>query len=152
MSTHTATIEWSRGSQPFLDNKYSRAHAWRFDGGALIEASSSPAVVPQPFSNPTGVDPEEAYVAALSSCHMLWFLGLAAAEGYCVDSYRDDAVGHMERNAAGQQWISRIDLHPRVLFSGSRCPDAKALAHLHHEAHARCFIANSVRTEVTVAG
>ena len=150
MSTHTATVEWSRGSQPFLDRKYSRAHVWKFDGGALVEASSSPHVVREPFSVAANVDPEEAFVAALSSCHMLGFLSIAAAAGYCVDSYRDEAAGHMTRNAAGHEWISRVELQPRVVFSGSKRPEAAALAHMHHEAHASCFIANSVRTEVVV--
>ena len=150
MSTHTATVEWSRGSQPFLDRKYSRAHVWKFDGGALVEASSSPHVVREPFSVAANVDPEEAFVAALSSCHMLGFLSIAAAAGYCVDSYRDEAAGHMTRNAAGHEWISRVELQPRVVFSGSKRPEAAALAHMHHEAHASCFIANSVRTEVVL--
>ncbi len=150
MSAHTATVEWSRGAQPFLDNKYSRAHVWAFDGGALIRASSSPHVVREPLSVPALVDPEEAYVAALSSCHMLWFLSIAAAEGYCVDSYRDEAVGHMTRNEAGQHWFSRVELQPRIIFSGAKLPDAAALARMHHLAHEKCFLANSVRTEIVV--
>lgn len=150
MPTHQARIEWNRGLQPFLDRKYSRAHLWKFDGGARIEASSSPHVVPEPFSVAANVDPEEAFVAALSSCHMLWFLGIAAAAGYCVDSYQDEAVGQMAHNDTGHEWISRVELHPRVAFSGSKHPDAAALAHMHHEAHESCFIANSVRTEIII--
>ena len=150
MSQHSATIEWSRGSQPFTDGRYSRAHRWSFDGGAVVAASSSPHVVREPFSVAANVDPEEAYVAALSSCHMLWFLSVAAGEGYCVDAYCDQAVGHMTRAADGRQWIDRVELYPSVAFSGARQPDAEALARLHHRAHASCFLANSVRTEVTV--
>ncbi len=150
MSTHTATVEWSRGAQPFLDHNYSRAHTWAFDGGALIEASSSPQVLREPLSVPAHVDPEEAYVAALSSCHMLWFLSIAAAEGYRVDSYRDEAVGHMTRNETGRHWISRVELQPRIIFSGAKLPDAAAIARMHHSAHEKCFLANSVRTEIVV--
>ncbi len=150
MSQHSVTIEWSRGAQPFTDGRYSRAHHWRFDGGAVIAASSSPHVVREPFSDAANVDPEEAYVAALSSCHMLWFLSVSANEGYCVDSYCDQAVGHMTHTADGRQWIDRVELRPSVAFSGARQPDAADIARLHHRAHASCFIANSVRTEITV--
>lgn len=152
MSTHTATIEWSRGTQLFVDKKYARAHVWKFDGGAVIKASSSPHVVREPLSNPANVDPEEAYVAILSSCHMLWFLSIAAAKGYCIDSYRDEALGHMTRNEAGRAWISRVELRPDIAFSGAILPDATTIARMHHEAHGSCFIANSVRTEIVVRG
>ncbi len=152
MSVHTATIAWARGSASFLDQQYSRAHVWQFDGGAQIDASSSPHVVPAPLSNPAYVDPEEAYIAALSSCHMLWFLSIAAAGGFCVDTYRDQAIGHMSRDERGTLWISRVELQPHIVFSGPKQPDAGMLARMHHEAHANCFIANSVRTEVTVLG
>lgn len=150
MSQHSATIEWSRGAQPFTDGRYSRAHRWRFDGGAVVEASSSPQVVREPFSDAASVDPEEAYVAALSSCHMLWFLSMAAHAGYCVDSYCDVAEGHMTRTADGRQWIDRVELRPNIVFSGAKQPDAAELARLHHLAHGSCFLANSVRTEITV--
>lgn len=150
MASHTATIEWHRGSQPFLDNKYSRAHLWTFDGGARVEASSSPHVVRVPLSNPENVDPEEAYVAALASCHMLWFLSIAGANGFRVDTYRDEAVGYMERNEAGKQWVGRVQLRPRITCSGTRVPDPEELERMHHEAHAECFLANSVRTAISV--
>ena len=150
MTSHTATVEWRRGSQPFLDNKYSRAHVWTFDGGATVEASSSPHVVRVPLSEPANVDPEEAYVAALSSCHMLWFLSIAAGRGFCVDSYRDEAFGHLARNGTGKQWLSRVQLRPRIVFSGPTIPDPAQVQHLHHRAHCECFLANSVRTEVIV--
>ncbi len=150
MASHKATVEWRRGSQPFLDNRYERAHVWTFDGGAKIDASSSPHVVRAPLSNPDLVDPEEAYVAALSSCHMLWFLSIAAANGYRVDTYRDEAIGHMTRNEKGKQWVSRVELRPRIVFSGTRLPEPSDVQRMHHEAHAECFLANSVRTEVSV--
>lgn len=150
MASHTATVEWRRGSEPFLDNRYGRAHVWTFDGGARIDASSSPHVVRAPLSNPDHVDPEEAFVAALSSCHMLWFLSIAAANGYRVDTYRDEAIGHMARNEKGKQWVSRVELRPRIEFSGARLPDPSDVERMHHEAHAECFLANSVRTEVSV--
>lgn len=152
MSVHTATIEWTRGAAPFVDRKYSRTHVWKFDGGVQINASSSPQVVPEPLSDATAVDPEEAYVAALSSCHMLWLLSIAAAEGYCVDAYRDQAIGRMSRNERGELWISHVELQPHIEFSGPKQPDTATLARLHHQAHANCFIANSVRTKITVHG
>lgn len=150
MSTHTGTIVWNRGEQPFVDNRYSRAHTWAFDGGAVVPASSSPQVVRVPMSDPAAVDPEEAFVAALSSCHMLWFLSIAAARGFCVDAYRDTAVGHMREDTDGRLWIAQVDLRPVVAFSGERRPDAAALAELHHEAHEACFLARSVRSRVEV--
>ena len=148
MSTYTAAIRWSRGEQKFTDNRYSRAHLWRFDGGAVVPASSSPAVVPLPMSDAAAVDPEEAFVASLSSCHMLWFLALAAKRGYTVDSYADDASGVMEKNPAGRLAMTSVTLRPLVKFSGAKLPDRAALDALHHAAHAECFIANSVRSEV----
>lgn len=150
MASHSATIEWNRSSQPFLDNRYSRAHAWTFDGGARVDASSSPHVVRVPLSDPANVDPEEAYVAALSSCHMLWFLDIAARRGFCVDTYRDEAIGRMADNDNGKQWVSRVELHPRIAFSGSKIPDPAEVQRMHHEAHAECFLANSVRTEICI--
>jgi organic hydroperoxide reductase OsmC/OhrA len=150
MSLHTATIRWARGDAAFTDRRYSRAHAWHFDGGAVVPASSSPQVVRVPFSDPSAVDPEEAFVASLSSCHMLWFLDLAAQAGWCVDRYEDAAEGLMQRDAAGHDWIARVVLRPRVAFAGERQPDAAALAELHHRAHESCFLARSVRSEVVV--
>jgi organic hydroperoxide reductase OsmC/OhrA len=150
MANHTATVLWQRAEgAKFTDNRYSRSHRWQFDGGADVAASSSPAVVPAPLSDPAGVDPEEAFVASLSSCHMLWFLFYAAKGGFIVDSYRDEAVGHMEKTPEGSQWMSRVVLRPQVAFSGS-APDAAKLAEMHDHAHHACFIANSVKTVVTV--
>jgi organic hydroperoxide reductase OsmC/OhrA len=146
---HTATIEWTRGDAAFLDQKYPRAHRWRFDGGAVVAGSSSPHVVPEPQSDAAAVDPEEAFVAALSSCHMLWFLSIAAKRGYVVDAYEDRAVGTMARVAKGRLGITSVVLRPRVRFHGD-APDAATQAAMHHEAHEACFIANSVRSEVRV--
>lgn len=151
MHRYTAAIHWERGDQPFTDNRYSRAHVWRFDGGAEVRGSSSPLSVKVPLSDPAGVDPEEAFVASLSSCHMLWFLGLAAQVGFRVDRYVDAAEGVMDRNAEGKLAMTVVTLHPVVDFSGERVPSRQELEHLHHRAHEECFIANSVRTEVRVA-
>lgn len=148
MAHYSAEIVWERGSQVFLDQKYSRAHRWRFDGGADIAASSSPSVVPLPMSDAGAVDPEEAFVASLSSCHMLWFLSLAAKAGFVVDSYRDDAVGVMEKNEAGKLAMTRVTLRPAVEFSGRETPARQQIEALHERAHGECFIANSVRTTV----
>jgi organic hydroperoxide reductase OsmC/OhrA len=148
MSQYTATITWERRGAAFTDNRYSRAHAWHFDGGVTVPASASPHVVPLPLSDPAAVDPEEAFVAALSSCHMLWFLSLAAGRGFVVDRYDDPATGVMAKNADGKLAMTVVTLHPRVSFGGAKRPTAEEIAGLHHEAHEKCFIANSVRTEV----
>lgn len=148
MSEHTATVIWQRGDQAFTDNAYSRAHRWRFDGGATIDASASPHVVPLPMSVPEFVDPEEAFVAALASCHMLFFLSLASNRRYVVDSYTDAAIGYMAKREDGRTWMSKVVLEPKVSFAGDRIPTAEELEKLHHRAHDLCFIANSVRTEV----
>jgi len=148
MATHTVNIAWSRGDAPFVDNRYSRAHRWRFDGGAEVAGSSSPHVVPVPMSDASAVDPEEAFVASIASCHMLWFLSLAAAGQWRVDRYEDDAEGVMEKNAEGRMAITRVTLRPAVAFGGERVPDPAELDRLHHQAHERCFIASSVRTEI----
>lgn len=150
MSTYTAEIRWSRGAQKFTDQRYSRAHTWHFDGGTVVPASSSPAVVPLPMSDATAVDPEEAFVASLSSCHLLWFLAIAAKRGYTVDAYADAASGVMEKNPAGKLAMTKVILRPLVVFSGAKIPDRTALEALHHAAHDECFIANSVRTEVHI--
>ena len=147
MSRYSARIEWARGGEPFLDNRYSRRHRWRFDGAEVI-GSSSPDVVPPPMSEPNAVDPEEAFVASLASCHMLWFLSLAARGRFRVDRYVDDAEGLMEKNAEGRLAITRVTLRPAVEFSGEKLPTREELDGLHHEAHERCFIANSVKTDV----
>lgn len=148
MATYGAVVEWQRGDAAFVDQRYSRAHAWRFDGGVEVPASASPAHVPLPMSRADAVDPEEAFVAAISSCHMLWFLALAAKNGFRVDSYVDDAVGTMAKNEDGRMAMTEVLLRPRVVFSGERVPDAAALDALHHAAHDNCYIANSVRTIV----
>ncbi len=150
MSDHTATVEWSRGDQDFAGNRYSRAHDWRFDGGAVVRGSSAPTSVPEPMSDPAAVDPEEALVAALSSCHMLFFLAFAAKGGFTVDSYRDEAVGVLGRDDRGKTSITTITLRPAVAFSGASVPDAAAIDALHHRAHEACYIANSVRAEVMI--
>ncbi len=151
MHRYTAAIRWERGDQPFTDNRYSRAHAWRFDGGAEVRGSSSPLSVKVPLSDPAAVDPEEAFVVSLSSCHMLWFLGLAAKAGFRVDRYVDEAEGVMDRNAEGKLAVTVVTLHPVVDFSGEKLPSRGELEHLHHRAHEECFIANSVRTEVRIS-
>jgi organic hydroperoxide reductase OsmC/OhrA len=148
---YKATVSWKRGSgEPFADGKFSRAHAWRFDGGVTVPASSSPLSVKVPLSRADAVDPEEALVASLSSCHMLTFLYLAYRQGFVVDSYDDDAVGVMTRNDRGRLFISKVALRPRIAFSGARQPSADELGQLHHQAHEECYIANSVLTEVVV--
>ena len=147
MSEYRTEVIWRRGDQDFLDNRYSRRHVWRFDGGAEILASSSPQVVPVPYSDELGVDPEEAFVAALASCHMLWFLSIAARRGYRVDAYRDAATGLMGRDDRGRLAITVVTLRPQVGFDGES-PGPQVLAAMHEEAHEACFIANSVRTEV----
>lgn len=149
MSAHGATIEWMRGDQPFTDKRYSRAHSWTFDGGAVVPGSSSPAGVPVPLSDASAVDPEEAMVASLSSCHMLWFLAFAANAGLVVDSYRDAASGELDKNAAGQRYLARVALRPVTAFSG-RQPDQSELDALHHSAHEHCEMAHSVRAEITI--
>jgi organic hydroperoxide reductase OsmC/OhrA len=145
---HTANISWRRGDAPFTDRRYGRAHTWRFDGGLEVPGSSSPQVVPLPWSDAKAVDPEEAFVAALSSCHMLWFLDIACRAGFVVDAYDDEASGRMGRNAAGKLVVDLVTLRPRAIFGGEARPDASQLARLHHEAHYECFLANSVRSEI----
>jgi organic hydroperoxide reductase OsmC/OhrA len=148
MAEYSATVSWSRGTQDFLDLRYSRAHTWRFDGGVEVRASSSPHVVPLPMSEVQAVDPEEAFVASLSSCHMLWFLSLAAQRGWRVDSYRDNATGVMRNNPAGKLFVAQITLRPLVKLVQGFTPSFAELRELHQAAHAECFIANSVKTEI----
>lgn len=147
MSEFTARVHWQRGDQPFTDKRYSRRHSWQFDGGAEVAGSSSPHSVPLPYSDASAVDPEEAFVASISSCHLLWFLSLAAQAGWCVDDYRDDASGTMARNEQGRLAMTVVTLRPVVSFSGP-APSAEQFAQLHHEAHEQCYIANSVKSEV----
>lgn len=149
---YTANIEWKRNGQAFTDKRYSREHTWRFDGGAVVMASSSPAAVPPPLSNPAGVDPEEAVVAAAASCHMMWFLALAANEGFIVDSYRDEPRGVMERPAGGEPWLARIEMRPRVEWSGPNLPTPEQVSRLHEIAHKKCYIANSLKSDVRILG
>jgi organic hydroperoxide reductase OsmC/OhrA len=148
MSTYTATIRWERGDQPFTDNRYSRGHTWLFDGGVEVPGSSSPHSVPLPYSQANAVDPEEAFVASLSSCHMLWFLSIAAKRGFCVNSYVDNAEGVMAKNASGKFAMTRVTLRPMVVFVGNPLPAISDIESMHHKAHAECFIANSVKTDV----
>ena len=144
----SAEVSWHRGSQPFVDNRYSRQHRWKFDGGIELPASSSPSLVPLPMSVEAAVDPEEAFVASLSSCHMLWFLSLAAKRGFCVDRYTDRAEGVMGKNPDGRIAILKVTLRPEVSFSGGFSPSATDHELLHREANEQCFIASSVKTEV----
>ena len=148
MHTYSASIHWARGDQPFVDKRYSRRHELRFDGGAVVPGSSSPLSVRVPYSDPSAVDPEEAFVASLSSCHMLWFLSLAADRGFCIDRYTDQAEGVMDTNAAGRMAMTVVVLRPEVVFSGERTPSADEITDLHHQAHEACYIANSVLTHV----
>lgn len=149
MSAHHTTIEWLRGDQPFLDKRYSRAHLWSFDGGAVVKGSSAPESVPAPMSDVTAIDPEEAMLASLSSCHMLWFLAFAAGAGLVVDRYVDEASGEMGKDAAGRRYLARVMLRPVTAFSGVQ-PTQAQLDALHHDAHEHCEMAHSVRAEITV--
>jgi organic hydroperoxide reductase OsmC/OhrA len=151
MSRYGCSIAWLRAGAPFIGGRYSRAHEWRFDGGAVVRGSSSPHSVRLPWSDPAAVDPEEALVAAAASCHMLWFLSLAAERGYVVDSYGDAAEGCMG-SFDGRPAITEIVLRPDVLFSRAQEPDAQAVEALHHAAHEHCYIANSLRGTVRVEG
>lgn len=150
MTQISAEIIWQRGEQDFLSNRYSRRHTMRFDGGAEILGSSSPHIVPLPMSDPTAVDPEEAFVASLSSCHMLWFLSIAAKRKFCVDSYHDAALGLMENNANGKMVVAVVTLRPAITFSGLHQPTRAEIDQLHHRAHEECFIANSVKSEIRI--
>ena len=145
---YTATVSWERKGAAFTDRRYSRAHVWSFDGGAKVAASASPLVVREPFSDPGGVDPEEAFVASVSSCHMLFFLDYAAQAKYVVDSYEDQAVGTLGKNEAGREFVETIVLAPLVLFSGVLQPTDEHIVALHERAHDDCYIANSVKTTI----
>ena len=151
MSEHRATIRWNRASAEFAKGCYSREHTWTFDGGITVPASPSPAVVPAPYSNPANVDPEEAYVAAVASCHMLTFLHLASRAGFDIASYEDEAVGTMTKNERGVPWVGSIELRPLIAYAGERTPTAAEERQLHHDAHEQCYISRSIRTAVTVA-
>lgn len=151
MSEHKATILWQRPDGDFFKGRYSREHTWTFDGGITVKASASPSVVPIPYSNPAAVDPEEALLASISSCHMLSFLFVASKKGFQVDRYEDEALGVMTKNEKGIPWLSSATLRPKITYSGDKQPTAEEIEHLHHLAHEQCFIANSVKTEITVA-
>jgi organic hydroperoxide reductase OsmC/OhrA len=149
MAKHTATVEWTLNGESFTQGRYSRAYTMTFDGGAQVPGSSSPSVVPLPWSDPNGVDPEEALIAAVSACHMLWFLHIARDAGFTVSHYRDEAEGTMGKNAEGRIAITRIALRPDIRFEGD-APDAARLQAMHDQAHHACFIANSLKSEVVV--
>ncbi len=152
MSSYTATVIWTRPEgAPFTDNKYSRGHEWRFDGNVTVPASSSPKVVPLPLSRADAVDPEEAFIASLSSCHMLFFLFYAAKGGFKIDRYEDEAIGEMGKNARGAMAMLKVRLRPKIDWDGT-APSAEQLEKLHHSAHESCFIANSVTCEVAIEG
>lgn len=146
MSEHVATISWKRETESFSYDHYNRAHDWTFDAGIAVPASASPLYK----GDKDRVDPEEAFVAALSSCHLLTFLAIAARKKLVVDSYEDRAVGRMDKNAAGKLAVTSVDLHPKVTFAPGVEVDAATLKKLHHDAHEQCFIANSVKTLVIV--
>src|SRR4029450_6466247 len=148
MGSYTADLEWERKGDDFLGNRYRRRHRIKFDGGVEVPGSPSPQVVPVPQSDSSAVDPEEMFVASIASCHMLWFLSIAAARRYRVDRYTDHAVGLMGRNAAGKEYVAQVKLHPAGVFAGDRVPTPVELAALPHRAHEECFIANSVLTEI----
>jgi organic hydroperoxide reductase OsmC/OhrA len=153
MSTYTAKVVWNTDAPDmFTKNRYTRGHTWSFDGGIEVPASSSPHAVRLPFSVEEAVDPEEALVAATSSCHMLTFLWVAARKGFRIDSYEDNAVGEMTEGGDGKQWVSTITLDPKIEWAGDKIPNAEEIAEMHHEAHEGCYIANSIKSEVVVAG
>lgn len=152
MSEHKATVRWTLKGDDFLKGKYSREHTWSFDGGVTVDASSSPSAVPVPYSNPAHVDPEEAYVAAIASCHMLTYLFVASRQGFLIERYEDEAAGVMRKNERGATWVSQVTLNPRIVYRGEKRPTPEEEEHLHHLAHEQCFIANSVKTEIVIAG
>jgi len=150
MSEHSAYISWTHSQGDFLKGTYSREHTWRFDGGATVPASPALTSVPTPYSNPANVDPEEAFVAAISSCHMLTFLHLASRAGFEIASYEDSAMGFMATDQRGISWVERVTLRPRIGYVEVKRPKPEEEQRLHHDAHAQCYIANSVRTAITV--
>jgi organic hydroperoxide reductase OsmC/OhrA len=150
MSTYTATVRWSlQGADDFAKGQYSRAHEWAFDGGAVVPASASPDNVPPGTADEAGIDPEEAFVASISSCHMLFFLDFARRDGFVVDSYVDEAIGILDKDGDGKIAVTKVTLRPRIAFSGDQ-PTAEQIDRLHHRSHEDCFIANSVKTEIRV--
>ncbi len=150
MSEYTATIKWRRGDQDFLSDDYSRGHTWEFDGGVNVPASASPHIVPLPKSVAENVDTEEAFVASLSSCNMLFFLSIAARKGYIIDNYTDCAIGYMAKNEQGKFAMTKVILRPDIAFSGDKRPTAEQTGEIHEQSHEKCFIANSVTTEIDI--
>lgn len=150
MSNYTATVRWQRGEQVFSDNAYSRGHQWEFDGGAIVPASASPDIVPLPMSIAENVDPEEAFIASISSCHMLFFLSIAARRGFLIDDYVDEAIGVMGKKSDGSTAVTNVTLHPRATYSGEKTPNENQIAKMHDRAHELCFIANSVNTVIKI--
>jgi organic hydroperoxide reductase OsmC/OhrA len=150
MAEYTATVAWNRGGALFTDNRYNRGHKWAFDGGLTVPASASPLEVMVPLADPFAMDPEEAFVASVSSCHMLWFLSIAAKRGFTIDTYEDNAVGHLEKDEHDRVSITRVVLRPSIHFSGTTLPTHRQVDEMHDEAHRECFIANSVRTAITI--
>ncbi len=150
MHQYKAHVQWKRRDERFTDGKYSRAHEWHFDGGTVVPASSSPSVVRQPYSVPENVDPEEAVIAAASSCHMLWFLSIAAKAGFTIDDYQDYAFGESGKAPNGREAFSRIVLRPVIRFSGDPVPTPAQIEDIHRRAHQECFIANSLKADVVV--
>lgn len=150
MNEHVASVRWNRGTDAFTEGRYHRVHRWLFDGGTTVAASASPRLVPAPWSDETAIDPEEAYVAALSSCHMLWFLALAAGRRFIVDAYEDDPIGRMSEVEPLRYAVTELVLRPRVRFDPAHAPTPEQFDALHHAAHERCFLANSVRTQIRI--
>tara|TARA_B100000767_G_scaffold266100_1_gene283016 strand:+ start:296 stop:772 length:477 start_codon:yes stop_codon:yes gene_type:complete len=151
MSTYVATVQWQRSlNEQFIDNQYSRAHQWLFDGGSIIDASSSPHIVASPHSVEANVDPEEAFIASLSSCHMLFFLSIAAKHKFIIDKYEDNASGILQKNNQGKYAMTKVTLKPEVIFSSNAKPSLKKFEKMHHQAHQQCFIANSVHTDIVI--
>ncbi|MCJ8340240.1 MAG: OsmC family protein [Pseudomonadales bacterium] len=149
MSEYNVKVVWNKGAdEQYTDGKYSRGHQWHFDGGISVAASSSPQVVPLPYSVEANVDPEEAFVASLSSCHMLFFLQVAAKKRYVIEQYVDNAVGLMQADSSGNISITKVTLKVAVTFSAARQPSLLQLQKMHHLSHQQCFIANSVKTVV----
>lgn len=149
MSEHQAEVLWVRDGESFTDGKYSRVHVWRFDGGVEISVSASPSVVPSPYSSEECLDPEEAFIASISSCHMLFFLSIAAKKGYVVNSYKDSAIGTLAMNN-NKYSITNVKLRPVIIFEGNCQPDRKAISEIHNESHDKCFIANSIKTHIEI--
>jgi organic hydroperoxide reductase OsmC/OhrA len=152
MSQHKAKIEWKGWTPEYGLGKYSRVHTWSFDGGLSVPASAAPGVVPAPFVDPAGIDPEEAFVAAISSCHMLTYLHVARRAGFQIESYEDEAVGDMAKNDKGIPWVASVTLNPKIVYVGDKRPSHDEEAQLHHKAHEGCYVSQSVKTDVKVAG